>query len=807
MNSQLCAHLEAFESRDDGNHDCSSSSENSVKATGDDGNNNAEVDTWNEEIDSFQAGSATIFSPIIFASLLALHRGVEVIASLSIVVLSFTCLVLWQQQYSTDLLLHAQQKISQHINTSLKSMEKKSSTRKNLLPQLSALSDKNAKSMEAEIYDCRNEICRLLGLIGAPPIGVGNSFDEQGDEHLDADSVSNNIQILEKLNNHTGVSISTVAASIVSFLEAHVQVLLTIDKAFHWIKISSSLHWGLGPHSQSVERVERAAMSKNLFATQRKSLDRSDNRMTCVAEKDNITTQPLTRTSSRVRISQPQSNFDSSSILALSSARRNIAHIIINEARSIMKVLRTVDLYVGQQRQWLSDRFDDQNGDDNCMEANGREYFKNDYLEMPVVVDIAWIKASRKHLANLLSYTSELFFSRGSFAIISSLGDSNHLAPLMTPIDPLQILKESMQNARDFRDYLMSHILLEDESHSSMSRLRSIRSDIYSGELDSENDFILPLFEYQKQLDALDVALWSFQQYIYSQNIDSSNSNDSGDRRTKENNEISGQQGCYRTKDLRSSSAKLAWWNQFKEISATCQSLEKEIGNRFFSNSDLKTATNSLDSSSDECSISSSSNNIANETQSYEHTEDQKLPDNKNIKNTPSMPSKTLVFSGEGSREKQSMNNKKGRLNIDDSGTTNLILKSGSTAMPPPSARDTFAEQLLVKELQNRIRAVAALREEEQVNLSQDKCQAACQEDEDQSSQRMTTDAGFEDMYSRESIVAGHSTSVENNEIGSRKRAVTTSMFLGASGSLLDELKLNICPGEVKGDHEIHHGS
>ena len=42
------------------------------------------------------------------------------------------------------------------------------------------------------------------------------------------------------------------------------------------------------------------------------------------------------------------------------------------------------EVWFGQQRQWLSDRFDDQNGDDNCMEANGREYFKNDYLERKI---------------------------------------------------------------------------------------------------------------------------------------------------------------------------------------------------------------------------------------------------------------------------------------------------------------------------------------------------------------------------------------------------------------------------------------
>jgi hypothetical protein len=295
--------------------------------------------------------------------------------------------------------------------------------------------------------------------------------------------------------------------------------------------------------------------------------------------------------------------------------------------------------------------------------------------------------------------------------------------------------------------------------------------------------------------------------------LSSTSSHFSNDRATKEN-DMTLQQNEDRSHHneehqkimaLRSSSAKMTWWNQVKEISATCQTLEEKIGNTFFSpiEHDPTRNTEGNHDSSDECSaqLGRNSNTTACGAQSYEHIEGEKSPNQEQCKNPSLITTKTLVFSGEGSKEKRSTNKMKQKSVVDDeSGNKKFQSEGHSTAMPLPSARDTFTEQLLVRELQNRIRSVAALREEEQqVDFSRVEFQATCGEDEDHSSQKAMTTVDAVDSFPSEScILTGNATIVGTDERYGRKRAITTNTFLGASGSLLDELKRSICP-----DHNI----
>jgi len=583
MNSQLYAHLEAYDSCNEGNEDDDKYTpllSNLANPGDDDANITAEVELCKsnqdkEEKAAFLLESAMIYVPVGVASLLSFLWNEELIAFLSIGTISFVWLVCWQQQQSAGRVSRQSQRkhSSQLMPVSRQQIEKESSIRHKFPSRSSIPSDIDNKKSEQDIYDCRNELSRLLGLIGAPPMAERNNSNNQQDgyrlENIDNNADINDDHIFEKIDNAPAPAPTSVAAkdcvaaattSVVSFLEAHVQVILTIDKALYWVKISASLHWGLGPHSQCVERVERAAMSKELFRARHRSADRQDDRTN---EKNCIPTElPTSASSVRVRqarMDQPQKEIDSSSILALSSARRNIAHVIVNEARSIVNTLRIVDDCVIRQRRRLLNRFPHQVVDDNGEEANDNEYnnyrtdnnvchtgvgeyehdhervVKNSLLEIPDVIDIAWIKASRKYLANLLSYSVEHFSTWESLRILSSLGDNKHEASSSPPTQPLRTLNESMWNARNLREYLMCHLLLDDDksSISSVSRLRSVSPIIRSGGVDNEYKFILPLLQFQKQLNALDAALWSFQQYIYNQRVDSTTSSVSGARATK----------------------------------------------------------------------------------------------------------------------------------------------------------------------------------------------------------------------------------------------------------------------------------
>lgn len=732
MNSQLYAHLEAFDSYDDDSVHGNDFSPALNAASDQDDTKNA------ANIQGPLIDASTTYISIIVALLISSSCNKEYITSLSIFIISFGWLVCWQQEQEQ----HPRSRISggSHQESSSQATH---SVRKNIQGEatisLPGPQDSVYTKCKQGIYDCRNELSRLLGLIGAPPMGEHTLNDRHPEFQQEA--VGGLPAALE-------TSIVNTTISVVSFLEAHVQVVLTIDKALYWVKISSSLHWGLGPHSQCVERVERAAMSKELLRD---------------------------RHSNKVRMDQPQTRTDASAVLALSSARRNIAQVITNEVNSIANTIKSLEYSIaGQLGHTDVDHIEDSH--------------PNEFLEMPDVIDIAWMKASRKYLANLLSYCADTFTTWDSLRILSIPVEETNEAT-----QPLQALNESMENARNLREYLIGHLLLDDD-HSSR-RLGSVRPIFHVSGMNEERKFILPLLHYQKQLEALGAALRSFQQYMYSQDIESqticsSNDDTIQDLERKHENHDSEEQ---KSMAFTSSEAKMKWWNQVKEISATCQALEADIGNKFFS---LSLEANSQNSEDDDGFNDGTANrgesNTTSEPQSYEHIE--KPSDNAQSKSTSLKSTKTLVFSGEGSKQKRVVKKKKqSTTGGDDSGTGKLHSEGPTTsAPPPPPVRDAFAEHLLLRELQNRVRSVAALREEEQVDPSPTEFEATTSgDDEDQLPQNP--------MSQDENLVNGINEVFPQNaarfgavDAMSRKTAVTTNIFLGASGSLLEELKMNI---------------
>jgi hypothetical protein len=380
-----------------------------------------------------------------------------------------------------------------------------------------------------------------------------------------------------------------------------------------------------------------------------------------------------------------------------------------------------------------------------------------------------------------------------------------------------------MCSAKNLQEYLISHLLLDEQQQSSrsfVSRSKSIRPIISVDGINNERELMLPLLQYQRQLEALGAALWAFQQDNYSQCVDSTIPNCSGAPTTKDNNETSKrEEDHYHLKEgtrrmaFTNSSARRKWWNQVKALSTTCQTLEAEIGNRLFSTSEDSTGnTEGIRASSDDLRVSRNSSNALEEVQSYEHNEDEEAPNYEQRRSLPLKTTKTLVFSGKGSKEKQ-LSRKKKSMHDDNPGSGGFQTQDHSPSVPIPIARDTFTEQLLVRELQNRIRSVAALREEEQqVDLSAVEFQAMGGEEEDRSLQEaMAADedtVDSVDAFHVEKFRPGDGTRMKANEIGFRDRVATSNIFLGASGSLLDELKRNISPDfhgdnpEDRMDHE-----
>jgi hypothetical protein len=788
MNSQLYAHLEAYDvddnngDNDNDDDDDSSSSSRSQLIGNETKKSSTTVDVTTTNLqkrtkDTTFIEQAITVVPIIgvalsyyyyyycneesFISINNWYHPITIPLFLTIF------LVCWNK--NPKFLMRLQQK------SSIMSQQKQLSP-PSLLPSLLKRSNDDAvinheeKTIE-KAYDCRREISRLLGLIGSPPMSLMMNNANANN----SDSISINI-----------TDVATM--SVIEFLEAHVQFILSIDEALYWMKISSSLHWGLGPHSQCVERVERAAIATN--RRRRRSRDSKNNN-----DKNQL---------------EPQRKLDTSSILALSSTRQNIAKVIVNESQSILEAITAIHYYIQQQQQRRQGKQQNKenvkttnnddneynhrtnkDGDDQHHNDNGGdivEYIVNNgLLVIPDVIDLIWIKSSRKHLANMLGNCVDYLSNIDCLEVLSveqPLSES-----------PRSKLNESMWNARNLKEYIRGNLLLDNSSNKSSSPSISPIGGTSSSSSSSSTDhkFMMSLLQYRQQLDALNAVLLSCQQYTHHQS--SSSCSGGGAATINDDNSSSNHYYQEQEQDNITNSVKISWWNQVKELSATCQTLEKDIENRFIPLNEHSQNTDSVkdgrEVAPDSCQ-SLAKNHALNESQNYEHTEKDEirsLPKHEQDQDRPTT-TKTFVFSGKGVREIR-LDKTKQKMVIDSE------QRKDQVDTPPP--RDMITEQLLVRELQSRIRTVARLRDEDHVIVASRVDEYQESEDDEDLQEHHTDEGNFKDTSSN-GFCENRPTVIGDDVTVGTKREVTTNIFLGASGSLLAELKNNLPSNEFQID-------
>lgn len=241
-----------------------------------------------------------------------------------------------------------------------------------------------------QVQDCRKEISRLLGLIGAPALDWSDpqatNFDD--DEAL-------------------GIS-SEAAIQVVKFLEAHVQLLLAVDEAYRWLQISASLHLGLGPRSQCVERVERASIAREFRNGRRQSIGGS-----LIAHGVQDTAK------------EPQRGL-CKSVLSLSNVRQHLAQAMVDQSDSILQVWHHLQNEMG----------------------TSHEVSHTEPLDIPDVVDLVWIRTARHQIASMLSDSVNIYCT---IDVLAKLTASDGVRSLM---------EASMSNARNTREYLLCNMLL-----------------------------------------------------------------------------------------------------------------------------------------------------------------------------------------------------------------------------------------------------------------------------------------------------------------------------------------------------------
>jgi hypothetical protein len=606
--------------------------------------------------------------------------------------------------------------------------------------------------VKLQVHDCRKETSRLLGLIGAPPLEwklmessrmmATSRHKKEIDTSLAGDVSVASAQVINDLS----------LKCLIKFLEAHAQFLLTVDHAYYWMRVSASLHWGLGPHSQCVERVERAAIAKEFRNNRRQSISGS-----LISEG---ISSPL----------EPQRKLDTSSILSLASTRQNIAQSLIDQSKSLVHAFKLI-------RELESEQICNVPVDYGYQNALALTAMIDDkILTMPEVVDLTWIKASRRHLAVLLSYTADYYCSIDGLQILSDDADKR------------SFLDESMLNARNAREYLLCNLLL---GKTPTSRPAVEESGAGTDEL------MLSLLQYREQLEGLNAALWACQQY-------------SKLRRSGFGSEMVLSAADILQQEEEAESSKLAWWNQIKQLSTTCKELEHEMETKFFPS--INNDDSDMGAEDDE---STSKTGYGLESGEYEHG---RTPKNQHAQVVPKA-TKTKVFSGKGAVEKKPAQTRLGNWAGQESSSTDV-------PMPP---RDTVVEQMLVRELQNRISSLVESLEDDSDNdsnpseneedrskeseFSEEKIEGdsmdrelddildryeSFDEDEDADGWEQEERNGEYKNNSNDEEKAVEIADIKPVYVGDvKEREAATSLFLGASGSLLTELKQNLPQGDL----------
>lgn len=179
------------------------------------------------------------------------------------------------------------------------------------------------------------ELAQFLGVIGAPPLHWRSHPSPR---------------------SRDSQPLTFSHAQCIELIQAHVALVQTLDEAHRWLSISASLSLGLGSHSQSVERVERATWAR--------------------ARKQ----------------SQP-------SPLALSQLRTHLAQTILRQSESLWELEAALAESLELANiPWL---VVDEEDHESRLEP----------VEAPPVVDLVWIKASRHRLARLLSEIAHQFIA------------------------------------------------------------------------------------------------------------------------------------------------------------------------------------------------------------------------------------------------------------------------------------------------------------------------------------------------------------------------------------------------------------
>lgn len=565
-------------------------------------------------------------------------------------------------------------------------------------------------------------VSHLLGLVGAPPPLWPSERGKSSMDSSSAEDVANDTKKAKPNNddndprnvNGKERDLSSVLPSLVHFVESQVQFLLTVDQALDYLRTSASIHLGLGPQSQCVERVEQAAMARNF----RQHRLRCQNKTS--EHKENDAEGSNTMANAKKCVLEPQRG-SSNSILSLVSLRRNLARAMVHQSA-------TLDGF------WKH-FFEHQQGHlENTDEYQPYFQEKEPSLDMPHhIVNLTWIKDARHTLSNSLSCTTEEIVD---LLQTKSQQDSSTLE-LWKII--CFWLEDATTQTRQLTHYLRGILLLPNGT------IEAETSSSVRPVLQPNDPLFRNLLNFRIQLDALGAAVWSCQHYSNYSSDRNENFNIVDDNFAQQATTDDDTPNSFGVSEGSPALSRREWWEKIRQMSKICRAFENEITQMYF------VPKVDSDESDGESDTAGSLHKTSQETGDYVHG-DSKASARRECAARKDVPTRTVVFSGKGEVEEWSQ--KSGRKGKGRAGG----MESDLDALALPQ-RDTVSELAMVSELQNRIKAL--IQPNEHIEA----------EDSDPEEETTTRIA----------------------------RQPSAPLFLGASGSLLSELKQSIPSGRILG--------
>jgi len=590
--------------------------------------------------------------------------------------------------------------------------------------------------------EARLRISAVLGSIGAPPLALGSSIEDQQSTlpiicNNNNDIIRDNVAESNNMKDtHYLTSLQTNLDCISDMATAHAELLQTMNRILETVSVGTSVQLGLGPinaagnigNGRLVARAEKAWVARQLLQQSRGS--ESNNEAQC----NNSMNTPKNVVGNHPR-------------LTLHKIRNILHQAIVDQAISLQGVLdamKNVQCTASTKTEW------DEVTSDLELSLQVRHTLTLSQLSI-------WVN----RLGGFLSFVLQNFLAQKNLRVL--VVPKNHLDSLIAGVT------HSLQIARERRVFLQSACPCSQQPHEDENNLNDghgnndgkaesniIDDHVAQAKRQEQRKAEMMIQNLQATLEAARISLWAFGQ-SYSDQTDhgiGSGADDSSHQTA--NGPI-----------LQDADSAKVWWSQFKDLMERSCASVPDFEDQFLST----TACNNAEQDSSENDgihdLPNANDCIAEYSEHVSNVsgiKDENILSNSGEESKYPSVGKTLVFSGSGIKTPQPLHKQA------------MPVSSEQGGLSTPRVFNAADQMMLLRDLEKRITTMGLAEEHEVIdmkivdNVDGDKALGTAQINR----------------------VTPSSSNNSNN-----RREGSQPFFLGVSGSLLTELSSALQIGTV----------